>query len=37
MRYLIGLIIFTILLIGTGEVLDCVMFVNPHKNWCDNF
>jgi hypothetical protein len=33
--YIVGLILFAVLLIGTGEVLDCVMFVNPHEHWCD--
>jgi len=35
MKYLIGIVAFTVILIATGEVLDCVMFVNPYKTWCD--
>jgi hypothetical protein len=35
MKSIIGLFVFAFVLIGTGEVLDCVMFTNPYKTWCD--
>jgi hypothetical protein len=35
MKIVMGLFLFTVILIGTGEVLDCVMLVNPYKTWCD--
>ena len=36
MKSIVGLFLFAVVLVGTGEVLDCVMFTNPHKTWCDN-
>jgi len=33
----IGLWFATAALIVTGEVLECVTFVNVHETWCDDF
>ena len=29
------LILFAVALIATGEVLECVMLINPYETWCD--
>jgi hypothetical protein len=35
MKLLLTLVLLSFSLIATGEVLECVMFVNPHETWCD--
>jgi hypothetical protein len=29
------LLLLAVVLITTGEVLECVMMVNPYETWCD--
>ncbi len=34
--YIVTLWLMVAVLIATGEILDCVTFVNVHETWCDN-
>jgi hypothetical protein len=31
----VSLMLLAVVLIATGEVLECVMLVNPYETWCD--
>jgi hypothetical protein len=35
MKLVLVLVLLSLTLVATGEVLECVMFVNPYETWCD--